>query len=83
MFRIPHFYEETFTFDDAVAIMTGHGRGDLLEGMQAMDRAWEEYLASQGKENARFEEDDDFYEHYCYEVNAYNVVFENMRPLFV
>lgn len=82
MFRIPHFYEENFCFNDAVAIMTGHGRGDLLEGMQAMDRAWEEYLASQGKEFARFECDDDFYENYCYEVNAYNVVFENMKQLF-
>lgn len=82
MFRIPHFYEENFCFDDAVAIMKGHGRGDLLEGMQAMDRVWEEYLASQGKETARFEDDDAFYENYCYEVNAYNVVFENMKPLF-
>lgn len=83
MFRIPHFYEEDFNFDEAVDVMKRHGRGDLLEGLQAMDRVWEEYLASQGEENARFEEDDDFYEYYSYEVNAYNVVVENMRPLFV
>jgi hypothetical protein len=82
MFRIPHFHQEETTFDDAVKVMTAHGRGDLLEGMQAMDRAWEEYLASQDKEFARFECDDDFYENYCYEVNAYNVVFENMKQLF-
>lgn len=83
MFLIPDFYEDAPCFEDAVKTIKCHGRGDLLEGMKAMDRVWEEYLASQGKENARFECDDDFYANYCYEVNAYNVVVENMRPLFV
>ena len=83
MFRIPSFYEEKFCFDDAVSIITGLGRGDLLEGMKALDRVWEEHIASCGKEYARFECDDDFYGNYCYEVNAYNVVYKNMRELFV
>ena len=77
MFRIPHFYEEKFCFDDAVAIMKGHGRGDLLEGMQAMDQLWSDYIASDDQD------DDEFYDNWCYEVNAYNVVVENMRPLSV
>lgn len=76
MFRIPSFYEETFTFEEAKNTMTAHGRGDLLEGMMAMDRRWEEHCASG-------EDDDEFFEHYIYEVNAYNKVFETMKPLFV
>jgi hypothetical protein len=83
MFRIPHFYEEAFCYEDAVTIMKAFGRGDLLEGMKAMDRCWEEYLASQGKDNARFKDDDAFYENYCYEVNAFNKVFSEMKQLFI
>ena len=78
MFRIPNFYENAPSFEEAVATMKSYGRGDLLEGMQAMDRVWEEHCSG----SPRFEDDDDLYEHYCYEVNAYNVVFENMSKLF-
>lgn len=82
MFRIPSFYKETFTFEEATDIMTRYGRGDLLEGMMAMDRRWEEHCAAQSADMDN-NSDDDFYSNYCYEVNAFNVVFENMKPLFV
>ena len=88
MFRIPDFYQEEMTFQDAVKIMTTHGRGDLLEGMNAMDRVWEEYLAAErafvnGEVDYKvFGDDDDFFDHYGCECNAYNVVFENMSKLF-
>lgn len=78
MFRIPNFYENAVSFDDGVIAMKNHGRGDLLEGLQAMDRCWEEHCSG----SPRFEDDDDFFEYYEYEVNAYNAVFENMAPLF-
>jgi hypothetical protein len=82
MFRIPHFYQDNdLTFDEAVVTMTSHGRGDLLEGMQAMNRRWEEHCAAQ-RVDLDNNPDDDFYSNYCYEVNAYNVVFENMSKLF-
>ena len=64
---------------DAVQVMTTYGRGDLLEGMQAMDRVWKEHCASG---SPRFEYDDEFYEYYEAEVNAYNKVFSEMQPLF-
>lgn len=83
MFRIPSFYQFETTMQDAITTMTHYGRGDLLEGMQAMDRVWEEHCASYGTDNARFEDDNDFYEWYEAEVNAYNKVFETMKPLFV
>jgi len=78
MFRIPSFYKFETTMQDAVQVMTSYGRGDLLEGMEAMDRVWEEHCSG----SPRFEEDDDFYEYYEAEVNAYNKVFETMKPLF-
>jgi len=79
MFRIPAFNQFETTMQDAVQVMTTYGRGDLLEGMQAMDRVWEEHASG----SPRFESDSDFYDCYEAEVNAYNKVFSEMRPLFV
>lgn len=76
MFRIPNFFEMTMTFDEAWNTMTRFGRGDCLEGMEAMNRVWEEYIASDDQD------DDEFFSNWCYEVNAYNVVFEGMGKLF-
>jgi len=76
MFRIPSFYQDEVTFEEAKNTMTTYGRGDLLEGMMAMDRRWTEHCASS-------DEDDTFFETYIYEVNAYNTVFKTMKPLFV
>ena len=75
MFRIPSFYKETVDFTTAWNTITNFGRGDALEGMNAMNRVWEEHCASG-------EEDDTFWDNYEYEANAYNVVFENMGKLF-
>ena len=78
MFRIPSFYQETVDFTSAWNTIKNFGRGDALEGMNAMTRVWEEHVSG----SDRFEEDDDFYEWYEAEVNAYNVVFKNMGKLF-
>ena len=76
MFRIPSFYQENVTFDSAWNTIKNFGRGDALEGMEAMNRVWEEHCASE-------DFDDDFFDKYGYEANAFNVVFKNMKPLFV
>lgn len=78
MFRIPAFYQFETSIKDAVQVMTAYGRGDMLEGMQAMDRVWEEHCSG----SDRFESDSDFYEYYEAEVNAYNTIFSTMQPLF-
>jgi hypothetical protein len=78
MFRIPSFYQNTVDFTSAWNTITNFGRGDALEGMNAMQRVWDEHASG----SDRFEEDEDFYEWYEAEVNAYNVVFENMGKLF-
>ena len=75
MFRIPSFYQETVDFTSAWNTITNFGRGDALEGMNAMNRVWEEHCASG-------DEDDTFFDNYEYEANAYNVVFANMNKLF-
>ena len=78
MFRIPSFYQETVDFTSAWNTITNFGRGDALEGMNAMNGVWDEHASG----SDRFEDDEDFYEWYEAEVNAYNVVFENMGKLF-
>lgn len=88
MFRIPNFYQEEVEFSQAWETMSRHGRGDCLEGMNAMNRAWDEYIASQNAlfngevHVVAFEDDDEFFEHYAAECNAYNVVYEGMGQLF-
>ena len=82
MFRIPSFNKFDMTFEEAKVTMTHYGRGDLLEGMMAMDRVWEEHCASYDSDYARFDSDSDFYEYYEAEVNAYNKIFSEMQPLF-
>jgi len=79
MFRIPAYNKFDMTFEEAKVTMTHYGRGDMLEGMMAMDRVWEEHASG----SPRFDSDGDFYEWYEAEVNAYNKVYETMKPLFV
>jgi hypothetical protein len=76
MFRIPAYNEMELTFDEAVKIMKGRANGDLLEGLQSMDSLWADYIKSDDQN------DEEFFDNWQYEVNAYNVVVENMRPLF-
>ena len=78
MFRIPAFYKFETTLQDAVTVMTTYGRGDLLEGMEAMNRVWDEHCSG----SDRFDSDSDFYDNYESEVNAYNKIFSEMQPVF-
>lgn len=70
------------TLEEAKVSLTHYGRGDMLEGMMALDRVWEEHCASYDTPAARFDSDSDFYEWYEAEVNAYNLMFKTMKPLF-
>ena len=78
MFAIPNFYVDTPTFENAVRTVKFQGNGNLLEGMEKIQARWDEYAT--GKVDC-FQDDDDFYEHWQYEVNAFNVVFESMSAL--
>jgi len=76
MFRIPNYFQMNMTWDDAVRTIKGRGNGDLLAGMEEMNKIWDEHCA------AYVEDDSDFYENWIYEVNAFNIVFEGMGKLF-
>ena len=76
MFRIPNYFQIDMTWDDAVRTIKGRGNGNLLDGMEAMNEAWNDHV------NEMLDDDSDFYEHWMYEVNAYNIVFEGMGKLF-
>ena len=78
MFRIPNAYKETINFSQAWDAMISFGRGDALEGMSAMQRVWIEHCESY----VRFADDSDFFEHYQYECNAYNRIYNYMSRLF-
>lgn len=76
MFRIPNYFQINMTWDDAVRTIKGRGNGNLLDGMEAMNEAWNDHV------NEMLDDDSDFYDHWMYEVNAFNVVYEGMSKLF-
>ena len=80
MFRIPNYFQIDMTWDDAVRTIKGRGNGNLLDGMEEMNEIWDRTCAAQVIDLD--EDDSDFYEHWMYEVNAFNIVFEGMGKLF-
>ena len=77
MFRIPNFHKMEMTFEEAKGVLTIND--SLIDGMEHVDAMWEKHCS----DDTIYEDDDDFYEHWVYELNAYNKVFETMKPLFV
>lgn len=76
MFKISDYYKMDMSWDDAVAFITGCGCGDLLKGLENMNIIWEDVLDD-------YMTEDDFYDQYIYEVNAFNIVYEGMSKLFI
>jgi len=77
MFRIPSFYEMEMTYETARAVFNG----DVLTGMERISEHWDRYCS--GELDDMYEDDDAFFDCWVYEVNAYNVVYAQMKPLFV
>ena len=77
MFRIPNFYEmPNMTFEEAKRILSYHG--DMLKGMEHINDCWDRHAEG----NSIYEDDDEFFAAWEYEVNAYNIVYAKMQPLF-
>ena len=79
MFRIPHFYQMDMDYETAKGIISING--DLLKGMEHISEHWDRYAA--GESDDMYEDDDAFFDMWSHEVNAYNVVYSTMKPLFV
>jgi len=78
MFRIPAFYQmPNMTFEQAQATLGS----DVLAGMERINKHWERY--ANGENDNMYEDDDAWFDTWQYEVNAYNVVYSTMKPLFV
>jgi len=77
MFRIPAYNQmPEMTFEEAKGIIsTIGGSKGLLEGLEYMDRMWEEHCFNE-------DDDDEFYDTWIYEVNAFNVAYKEMQQLF-
>lgn len=81
MFRIPAVYKFEMSTKEATEVLTRYGLGDMLKAMELMDKNWNNHCAGTGA--ILFDSDSDFYEYYEAEVNAYNVIYAEMKPLFV
>jgi len=76
MFRIPSFNQMKMSWDEAVSTIKGRGKdGSLISGMEKMLDLWNEHCQE------GLDTDDNFFDHWVYEVNAYNVVFQGMNEL--
>ena len=78
MFRIPEFYQEDMTFEQAKRILSF--AGDLLKGMEDLQAHWNEYAS--GQLDHLYTDDYDWFENWSTEANAYNTVYGTMKPLF-
>ena len=76
MFRIPDFYQMEMTYETAKAVFNG----DVLTGMERISEMWDRYAS--GQLDDQYADDDEFYDTWVYEVNAYNTVYAQMKPLF-
>ena len=70
MFYIDDYNREEMPFEQAKRIVMG-GNDNLLDSMSKMK---ERLLSLQDQE--------DFYDDWCYEINAYNKIFSEMKKLF-
>mgnify|MGYP003631263020 FL=1 len=70
MFNIPQHNEMKMSWEEAESIIMQKGNCNVLSGLTAM----QDILSNN-------RDDDDFFDRWCYEVNAYNIVFQGMSEL--
>lgn len=75
MIRIPDFYKVEMDFTEAADIIK-RGNSDLLDSMETFQKRWNDHCINPEMD------DDEFFDKWCYEVSAYNVVFDEMSRFF-
>ena len=77
MFTIPKMYQMDMDLDMAEAVLRG-AKTTVIDTMENVKSKWELHCSG----HDFFVDDDEFFEFWQYEVNAYNVMYEAMKPLF-
>ena len=77
MFTIPQNHTMELTLEQATGIIAVGG--SVITGMEHVREHWYRYV--DGLAQDMYEDDDAFFDAWAYEVNAYNVVYTNMKEL--
>tara|TARA_R100000951_G_scaffold17197_1_gene13708 strand:- start:2589 stop:2837 length:249 start_codon:yes stop_codon:yes gene_type:complete len=77
MFNIPKMHQMDMDLDMAEAVLRG-AKTTVIDTMENVKSKWELHCSG----HDFFVDDDEFFEFWQYEVNAYNVMYEAMKPLF-
>ena len=78
MFIIPKMYQMEMDLDVAERVLRGQS-GTVIDMIKNVKSKWELHCSG----HDFFADDDEFFEFWKYEVNAYNVMYKAMKPLFV
>ncbi len=78
MFIIPKMYQMEMDLDTAERVLKGT-KTTVIDMMENVQSKWELHCSG----HDFFADDDEFFEFWKYEVNAYNVMYKAMKPLFV
>lgn len=78
MFDIPKMYQMDMDLDTAEAVLRGKST-TVIDMMENVKYKWELHCSG----HDFFEDDDAFFNFWQYEVNAFNVLYTEMKPLFV
>ena len=79
MFRIPAYnLMSKMTFEEAEKIIKRLAvNNTLLDGLEYVSDLWDNHCSA-----ADSVDDDDFFDNWIYEVNAFNIIYKRMQPLF-
>ncbi len=77
MFRIPSYLKmDSIDTDWAMNLIKSRTKsGSVLDGLENMNNMWEEHIFNE-------DDDDEFFDNWQYEVNAFNHCFQKFAPLF-
>ena len=77
MITIPKIYQMNMDLDTAERVLRGQST-TVIDMMEHVKSRWELHCSG----HDFFADDDEFFDCWKYEVNAYNVMYEAMKPLF-
>ena len=78
MFNIPKQHQMEMDLDLAERLLKGQST-TVIDMMEHVKSRWELHCSG----HDFFADDDEFFDCWKYEVNAYNVMYEAMKPLFI